>query len=104
MCIYSEVKEKRWNTEEAERDRRGGGQEMRKKKDRCIKNGKQMDKLRLKESERSVTERVEETHRHNERGRGETPSKIETVRLSGETVSVTVSHSRIKRHASICCC
>lgn len=48
--------------EEAERDRRGGGgQETRKEKDRCIKNEKQMDKLRLKESERSVTERVEET-------------------------------------------
>lgn len=49
-----------------------------------------------------------EERRHNERERGETLTKIEsqreTVHLSRETASVTVSHSRIKRHASICCC
>lgn len=59
-----------------------------------------MGKYRLEECKRRVTERREETDIMRERGE----TKRETVHLSRETASMTVSHSRIKCHASICWC
>lgn len=54
---------------------------MMKEKDRWIKNEKQMDKYRLKESEKSVTKKSR-GERRNDRERGETWTKIERQRPS----------------------